>query len=58
MFNVRKGETNIHVHIAVFAPQLQDILSCVRNTYAVTVEVKSRTCAYSFAYVYMYTYTL
>jgi hypothetical protein len=27
MFNACKGETNIHAHIAVFFPQLQDILS-------------------------------
>jgi len=59
MFNVCLGETNIHAHTAVFSTQLESILSCVRNTYAVTAEVKSRrTCAYSFAYMYMYTYIL
>lgn len=57
MFNVCKGETNIHAYIAELSPQLQDILSYVRNTYAVTAEVKSRwTCAYSFAYIYVYIY--
>lgn len=57
MFNVCKGETNIHAHIAVRCPTLQDILSGVRNTYALTAEVKSRrTSAYSFAQIYVYIY--
>jgi len=57
MFNVCKGETDIHAYTAVFSLQLQDILSCVRNTYAITAKIKRRrTCAYSFAHIYVYIY--
>ena len=57
MFNVRKGETDIHAYTAVFSPQFQDILSRVRNTYAVMAKMKRRrTCSYSFAYIYIYIY--
>ena len=57
MFNVCKGETDIHAYTTIFSPQFLIILSRVRNTYAITAEIKRRrTCAYSFAYICIHIY--